>query len=490
MLAKNAGIRRSRGEFVLATNIDTVFSAELIEFLAERRLERRTLYRIDRHSVSGDIPVEATADEWLTFCRNNMVRVFSAEGTFEVEADGLRRVDEEDIVAAREGIRLGAGWYPLEGVGDEPFRWIGSEAEFVFRRPPGSEPGLLIDAETGPSADEGGLTIEVVDAAGSMLASTILKGRGKLRLAIPGEISSGSLRFRAQGHSIPLALEPRFLTLRIFGLWWESSPWSAQPSNSQIASADLEAGIRVRSTDHRQIQLTLHAGDRARLDNLAVRLADSRGNVLFQVASDHLQAAPGGDYVLSLDAGFQFAGQDSEVERLPRTAAPEWSLEVLAARPTVNWSAMSHTPSSFAGQMRAPAYLHTNACDDFMLLSRQDWFALRGFAEFPILPKLVDTLFCYSAHHAGIRERVLHQPMRAFHIERVSSAGRAHDEDQEQGLSVSQHLDLANWIDRMRRFNAPAIFTLSNWGLADEQLPETLVHGPVAGPASPVSSAK
>ena len=34
MIAKNVGIRRARGRFVLATNIDIIFSTELVEHLA------------------------------------------------------------------------------------------------------------------------------------------------------------------------------------------------------------------------------------------------------------------------------------------------------------------------------------------------------------------------------------------------------------------------------------------------------------------------
>ena len=40
MIAKNAGIRRARGEYVLATNIDILFSSELACFFAARRLQR------------------------------------------------------------------------------------------------------------------------------------------------------------------------------------------------------------------------------------------------------------------------------------------------------------------------------------------------------------------------------------------------------------------------------------------------------------------
>jgi len=40
-IARNVGIRRARGEFILATNIDTVFSDELVRFLASRRAGKR-----------------------------------------------------------------------------------------------------------------------------------------------------------------------------------------------------------------------------------------------------------------------------------------------------------------------------------------------------------------------------------------------------------------------------------------------------------------
>src|SRR5277367_4561336 len=65
MLAKNVGIRRARGEFVLATNIDVILSAELMRFLAERQIEPRRMYRIDRNDVASEIPAEGPVDELL-----------------------------------------------------------------------------------------------------------------------------------------------------------------------------------------------------------------------------------------------------------------------------------------------------------------------------------------------------------------------------------------------------------------------------------------
>ena len=472
MMAKNVGIRRARGEFVLATNIDSFFSSELMEFLAGSRLESRTLYRMDRCDVRSGISAQATADDLVAFCQNNIRGLVTAEGAFEVAEDGLRRLEENDIVAPSQGIRLGAGWYPVEISTGEgaPFRWIGSAAEVIFRRPPGSGPGLLMDVEVGPSAANGTLKVEVADSEGALLASTTLQGRSKLRLSVPDQISSGLLRFRLLGDSIPLASNPRFLKLRMFGLCWECSPWSPQSFNPDAANPGRPAGIRVLSMEPRQIQLALSAGEAASLDSIGVRLTDRNGNVVFQVASDRLQLGSSKDYLVALDLGFRFSGHDSSKGGV--LEGPAWFLEVVATRPATNWGDTNQTPSPFSNQMKAAAHLHTNACDEFMLLAREDWFALRGFAEFPIWSKHIDSLFCYSAHHAGVRELVLKDPMRMFHIEHCSESGST----PESGVRVIGNAEFTDWIQHMRRLNRPVIFTLGNWGLADEKLSETIVE--------------
>lgn len=51
---KNIGIRRARGEFVLSTNPDDLFSSEMFAYFAERKLERGYFYRAHRHDVGAD----------------------------------------------------------------------------------------------------------------------------------------------------------------------------------------------------------------------------------------------------------------------------------------------------------------------------------------------------------------------------------------------------------------------------------------------------
>lgn len=52
-MAKNVGIQRARGEFILCTNPDTIYSPELVARLARHDLDRNCFYRVDRQDVMG-----------------------------------------------------------------------------------------------------------------------------------------------------------------------------------------------------------------------------------------------------------------------------------------------------------------------------------------------------------------------------------------------------------------------------------------------------
>jgi hypothetical protein len=81
MIAKNVGMRRARGRFILATNIDLLFSDELMSYLAKRKLDADAIYRIDRWDVRKDVPRGASIEEQLDYCRKNILRVSTKEGT-------------------------------------------------------------------------------------------------------------------------------------------------------------------------------------------------------------------------------------------------------------------------------------------------------------------------------------------------------------------------------------------------------------------------
>jgi hypothetical protein len=481
MIAKNAGVRRARGEFVLATNLDIIFSAELVQFLSARRLERRVLYRIDRYDVASDIPAPSTAEQLLAYCGDHMLRVFDAAGGFELEKGGVRALETSDIVAPDAGIRFGPGCYPVYSDGHTHFRWIANEAEIAFKRGAGTARRLLLDAETGPSAGRSSVDVQVIDPAGAILASARLKGRCQLRLHIPDQLSSARLRLRTQSDGVPLERDSRFLNLRLFGLRWEESPDSCGMARQTYSESTSESGIRVRSVQAGQVQLELKAVAGARLDSLETKISDTAGNTLFQLSADPLQLSQAREYLLTLNLGFKLTGDRASDSERGELSGSSWLLEVIGMSPEKDWSREFEAPSPYAGDMRNAAHLHTNACGDFTLLSRADWHALRGYAELPIWPMHIDSLFCYAAHHAGIREIVLREPMRIFHIEHLSGAGwtpegveSLNERVKSKGVRRLHSDEEVKWVDQMRRFNAPAIFTRQNWGLGDAELAETV----------------
>jgi hypothetical protein len=104
MIAKNAGIRRARGRFVLATNVDVLFPDELFLTLRDG-LREGVLYRNDRLDVSRDIPEGAPLEELLRFCRAHVLRAHRADGTFVKEANGRWVKHEPELPDARSAIR-------------------------------------------------------------------------------------------------------------------------------------------------------------------------------------------------------------------------------------------------------------------------------------------------------------------------------------------------------------------------------------------------
>lgn len=79
MIAKNVGIRRARGEFVLATNIDIIFSDELMGFLAKQELEPDRMYRVDRYDTDNAVPLDAELSEQLDYCWDRVIRVHETD---------------------------------------------------------------------------------------------------------------------------------------------------------------------------------------------------------------------------------------------------------------------------------------------------------------------------------------------------------------------------------------------------------------------------
>ena len=95
----------------------------------------------------------------------------------------------------------------------------------------------------------------------------------------------------------------------------------------------------------------------------------------------------------------------------------------------------------------------------------------------------LDTLFVYSAHHAGYREEFLGDPMREYHIEHGSGMtgwtpeGEAdlHARLAAAGIERLTGDQIRQWARQMQRERAPMIFSGENWGLVKEVFPESTI---------------
>ena len=99
MIAKNVGIRRAQGRFILATNADILFSDEVAAFLSSGNLRTDLVYRIDRYDIPSDIPGNLSVEDRLDYCKGHILRVNTRNGTPNVvEARSQRTLNPHFII--------------------------------------------------------------------------------------------------------------------------------------------------------------------------------------------------------------------------------------------------------------------------------------------------------------------------------------------------------------------------------------------------------
>ena len=427
MIAKNAGVRRARGKFVLATNIDILFSNELAEYLATGRLERGRMYRIDRHDAMSEVPADVPVHQQLAWCETHLIRVNRREGSFGVKPDGRPALEARDAAAPGSGIVFGRGWYAVEShIPPEVFRWAGESAELLLEELPGPGCELALDIEPGPSGSHP-LRLEI-EVAGQAPVCQILDRRQRMKLRFAAAYPK-RLMLRTKDTSVRVCGDPRPLNFRVFHIWWERG----RRAESDVAS--LEARL--------------------------------------QPVSWTLQAARMRQAFLHLMRKFADGGPLVPLT-VPVSPAVRRFLKFCVSGVAGPGAARAHQD--------APDFLHTNACGDFTLLAREHWFDLRGYAEMDLFSMNLDSLFCFAANYGGAHEEVLPDPMRIYHIEHGSGSGwtpegqaKLFERIAAQGLSFLGNEEVMAMAAEMRRLGAPMIFNHEDWGLAGFALKETVV---------------
>ncbi len=83
-IAKNAGIRRAKGKFILCTNADVVFDPQIFEFLSKQNLEEGVFYRATRVDFNSKEKLIFKGNEanFLAQIHRNVFKYFMRGGTY------------------------------------------------------------------------------------------------------------------------------------------------------------------------------------------------------------------------------------------------------------------------------------------------------------------------------------------------------------------------------------------------------------------------
>ena len=131
--------------------------------------------------------------------------------------------------------------------------------------------------------------------------------------------------------------------------------------------------------------------------------------------------------------------------------------------------------------------LHTNGCGDFTLLSREDWFRLRGYPEWPIFSWHLDSVLMFAANANDISEVALGPAYRVYHIDH-SSGWSPEGGDQlferltTKGIPYLTNEDTSRLRERYNRDPDSAVVNDDDWGLANLDLPDRTVYPAGAAP--------
>jgi FkbM family methyltransferase len=112
-IGKNAGIRRARGEFILATCMDSVLDDGLFEYLARKKLNKNWVYRVDLYDVKNTIFDTGHAEQ-QAFCRNP-----ECEDMTRGKPQKYRGLYKEDRIAVKDAFRCRKDFPWLEFIDDE-----------------------------------------------------------------------------------------------------------------------------------------------------------------------------------------------------------------------------------------------------------------------------------------------------------------------------------------------------------------------------------
>jgi hypothetical protein len=280
MIAKNVGIRRARGRFVLATNMDIIFSTSVIEYMASGELQAGCLYRVDRHDIESAFPIEAPLEEQMRYCASHLLRIHTRWGSYPVDNEGRRLCIPEDIVDGR-AVRLGEGWHVRESAGGgQFFRWASDRAELILdSEAVGLHGAVMLEVELASNPYDEASWVEIMAVDGPwILAKERVTGQMSLRIHIGAVDGRRRIELRVinshpeSRRQLPVferrdSMHYRVLSARLRAATgstgqmfdYPASLWTNAYENSEVTLTSTAEGIAV-SSDPRKWSYCLSYG--------------------------------------------------------------------------------------------------------------------------------------------------------------------------------------------------------------------------------------
>jgi hypothetical protein len=304
MIAKNVGIRRARGRFILATNIDIIFSNELVAYLARGQLEPGCMYRVDRHDIESDFPVDAGLEEQMAYCQTHQIRLHTRLGTHAVDPLGRQKPLECDVIGP--GFSLGEGWLAREGdSGSGFFRWVTQQASFAIDRTawPNVVRGAVLDVEleTNPYQPDSWVELEILDHD-RQLARRLVCGRTHVRFDLEDGVSHHEIVMRQLGSSggrecLPLLQAGERLSYRVRDVSLRTIPghdydialWTRAFESPKLLVRHTNSGVEVTSDPGRYSDCVRYCPFESTADGVYEFLLEYtliEGRVLFSIVDD------------------------------------------------------------------------------------------------------------------------------------------------------------------------------------------------------------
>jgi hypothetical protein len=382
MIAKNVGIRRARGEFVLVTNIDVILSDEMMRFFAQRKLERGRMYRVDRTDVAADVPVDAPVDQQVAWCRGHVIRLCARDGIFKLTPEGLRQQEPKDITRPDSGIWFGTGWYEVERYMVDHFRWIRDGAEMFLRVPP--KGGILnLEMEPGPGVGVPPQPLHVLDEDGNTIAEWMISGRATVRLGVPASPGQAlrRIQFVCPTGGGPVSEDPRIMNFRFYRCDWIESDTDMPGASAVSGMVTLKNFWRTLA---RLAFATLRSNGISRAlpaVSEAFRLMRARGADIFDAAAE-FQIGSGWHYLEHIGAQ-KVRWVDNHAQLTLRFSDTTSSLGLLLEPgPWIDYQPFDLVVRSQAGEVLARTRVNGLACVEIPLPVEQGrWLGIVLSAE-------------------------------------------------------------------------------------------------------------